>query len=562
MGKRDSANIILTGFSYTGKTQVSQIVARRLGWELVDTDDEIVRLAGKPIPDIFAQDGEEHFRKLEHQALSNVCQKSGMVISTGGGIIMADENRRIMQESGVVICLEAEPVTIYNRLMIDSQKSGEKVVRPLLAADDPLERITSLKESRQSNYAKSDWTVHTDSLTMEEVAGEVVRGWSFINRESHEWRADQQTACVVTTATESYPVFAGGGLLESLGERMKRAGLAGDAYIVSDDHVFPLYGERVKSSLEDAGFTVDSLVVPHGEMSKSMAVAMRIYDFLVLHHAERSHIILALGGGMVGDLAGFVAATFLRGMPFVQVPTSLVGMVDSSIGGKVAINHPEGKNLIGSFYQPRLVLSDVQTLTTLPERELTSGWAEVIKHGLIRDVDYLQFLEQNAEKLIRLDKEVIVEAVSRSAAIKAAVVSEDEKESGLRAVLNYGHTIAHGLETATGYERMLHGEAVSVGMAGAAEIAHRMGLLDGEAVDRQKALLESFGLPVTCPDVDVNAVMRAIELDKKVRMKAVRWVLLPRIGETVIRNDVPSDMVQSVVESLVNAQGSEISNSD
>ncbi len=550
MGKRNYANVILTGFSYTGKTRVSQLVARRLGWELVDTDDEIVRLAGKPIPDIFAQDGEEHFRKLEHQALTDVCRRSGIVISTGGGIIMAAENRRIMRESGVMVCLEAEPETIYNRLMIDSKESGGKVIRPLLAVDDPLERITSLKESRQSNYAKSDWTVHTDSLTPEEVAGEVIRGWIFISRSEPGLAADAQTACMVNTSTQSYPVLIDWGILESLGQKMKAAGLGTDAYIVSDDNVFPLYGERAKNSLQKAGFTVDSLVVPHGERSKSLAVAMRIYDFLVLHRAERSHVIVALGGGMVGDLAGFAAATFLRGIPLVQVPTSLVGMVDSSIGGKVAINHPEGKNLIGSFYQPRLVLADVQMLTTLPERELTSGWAEVIKHGLIRDEEYIRFLEGNANKLRSLENKPVTEAIKRSAVIKAAVVSEDEREAGLRTILNYGHTIAHGLETATRYERMLHGEAVSVGMTGAAEIARRMGLLDSGSPERQRALLEEFGLPVSCPGVDVNAVMRAIELDKKVRMKEVRWVLLSQIGQAEIRNDVPPDMVQNVVEKL------------
>ncbi|MFO8101272.1 MAG: 3-dehydroquinate synthase [Dehalococcoidia bacterium] len=550
MGKRNYENIILTGFSYTGKTRVSRIVAQRLGWELVDTDDEIVRLAGKPIPEIFAQEGEDHFRKLEHQSLSDVCTRNGTVISTGGGIIMAAENRQIMKKSGVVVCLEAEPETIYRRLMIDSEKSGEKVIRPLLQADDPLERITSLKESRQSNYAKSDWTVHTDSLTPEEVAGEVIRGWSFVSRSNRAFAADPQIACMVATATESYPVFVEEGMLDSLGQKMKETGLEGNAYIISDDNVFPLYGQRVKASLEGAGFAVDSLVVPHGEMSKSLPVAMRIYDFLVLHRAERNHTVVALGGGMVGDLAGFAAATFLRGMPLVQVPTSLLGMVDSSIGGKVAVNHPDGKNLIGSFYQPRLVLSDVQTLTTLPERELTSGWAEVAKHGFIRDSEYVRFLEENVDKLRSLEDAATTEAIRRSAVIKAAVVSEDEKEAGLRTILNYGHTIAHGLEAATGYAEMLHGEAVAVGMAGAAEIAAKMGILENEDLRRQRSLLENFGLPVKCPGVDVNAVMQAIELDKKVRMREVRWVLLSRIGEPGLASDIPSEVVRSAIEYL------------
>ena len=550
MGKRDSDNIILTGFSCTGKSCVARIVASRLGWELVDTDDEIVRLMGKPIPDIFAQDGEEYFRELEKQALMSACQRKETVISTGGGIVMSAGNRQIMKTSGVVICLEAEPETIYKRLMAISLETGGKVVRPLLTSENPMESIVPLKESRQSNYSKSDWTVHTDNLTPDEVASEVIHGWSIIGRGGSGISNNQHIACVVTTATESYPIFIGRDLLDSLGQRMQSAGLGGDVYIISDDNVFPVYGERAKLSLEGAGFTVDSLVVPHGEMSKSLAVATRIYDFLVLHRAERSHAIVTLGGGVVGDLGGFVAATFLRGVPLVHVPTSLVGMVDSSIGGKVAINHPNGKNLIGSFYQPRLVISDVHTLSTLPKRELISGWAEVIKHGLIRNAEYVQFLEENVDKLSSLDILSITEAIKHGAAIKAAVVSEDEKEAGLRMILNYGHTIAHGLETATGYDQMLHGEAVSIGIAGAAEIAAKIGLLDDKAVEKQKALLREFGLPVTCPGTDVNAVMRAIELDKKVRMKAVRWVLLPQIGETVVRNNVPSELVRSVIEEL------------
>lgn len=552
MGERDIRNIIITGFSYTGKTQVSRIVAERMGWDLLDTDEEIVRIAGKPIPEIFAQDGEPHFRKLERQALANVCRRRHTVIATGGGIVTAAENREMMRASGMIVCLEADPETIHRRLLIDSEKADRKVIRPLLAVEDPLGRIRSLKASRQLFYDEADWTVRTDHLTPDEVAAEIIRGWHYLCRRMPQ-AASGEAAAVVITPTESYPIFIGWHILETLGERMKKAGLSGEAYIVSDDRVFPLYGPKVKASLENAGFGVDSLVVPSGETSKSLAVAGRMYDFLVRHRAERFHAIVALGGGMVGDLAGFVAATFLRGMPLVHVPTSLIAMVDSSIGGKTAVNHPEGKNLIGAFHQPRLVLADVETLATLPPRELTSGWAEVIKHALIRDAEYFRFLEGNAEGLARLDPEAATEAIRRSAAIKAEIVSADEKEtSGLRTLLNYGHTIAHGLETAAGYGHLLHGEAVAVGMGGAASIAHRLGILHRNAAERQKALIEKFGLPTACPGIDPDDVLRAIEMDKKVRMKAVRWVLLQEIGKPIIRNDVPADLVQEVIAGLVN----------
>ncbi len=551
MGQTNTGNIFLTGFSYTGKTQVSQIVARRLGWNLVDTDDEIVKLAGKPIPQIFEEDGETHFRDLEHQALANVSKQKETVVSTGGGIIMAERNRQLMRQSGAIICLEARPETIYKRLRIDSEKSGEKVVRPLLSVPDPLGRITELKASRQVCYADCDWSVHTDHLSEEDVASEVIRGWRIVVRDQAQPSLEQETATVVTTATESYPIFVGWGLLSRLGQRMRATKLSGTAYIISEDQVYPLYGEQATASIREAGFTVESFVVPRGEKSKSPEAARFIYDFLVNHRAERGHVIIALGGGMIGDLAGFVAATFLRGMPFVQVPTSVMAMVDSSIGGKVAINHPEGKNLIGAFHQPRLVLADVQTLSTLSQREYTSGWAEVIKHGLIRDAAFFEFLEANSTALMNLDREATTQAIRRSAAIKAKVVSEDEKESGLRTILNYGHTIAHGLETATGYDQMLHGEAVAAGMMGAAHIAQKLDFMSKEDVRRQQKVIQEFGLPVSAPDIDAQAILDAIQLDKKVQQKEVRWVLLQGIGKTVITKEVPSEMVKEAIVELV-----------
>ena len=332
---------------------------------------------------------------------------------------------------------------------------------------------------------------------------------------------------------------------------MRNAGLQGRAYIVSDDQVFPLYGDRVKEVLGEAGFTVGSMVVPNGERSKSFEAAVSLYDLLVEHRAERSDCIVALGGGVVGDLAGFVASTFLRGLPLVQVPTSLVGMVDAAIGGKVAVNHPEGKNLIGTFYQPRLVLADIQTLTTLPRRELLSGWAEVIKHAMIRDPRLLELLEERPQELLDLKEDITADVVALSAAIKAKIVSEDEKERGVRIILNYGHTVAHGLEAATGYERFLHGEAVAIGMVGAAMISQHLGLLPQAVVQRQGELLRRFDLPTGCSGVDIGKVLQAMELDKKVRGERVRWVLLTDIGQPVIRDDVPNEVVESVIRELL-----------
>ncbi|MDH5696394.1 MAG: 3-dehydroquinate synthase, partial [Dehalococcoidia bacterium] len=311
------------------------------------------------------------------------------------------------------------------------------------------------------------------------------------------------------------------------------------------------YGIKVEGILKDAGFTINSFVVPPGEETKNMDYAIKIYDFLVKHRAERDDIIIALGGGMVGDLAGFVAATFLRGMPWVQVPTSLVAIVDASIGGKVGVNHPEGKNLIGAFYQPNLVLADPQTLTTLSQRELTSGWAEIIKHGMILDEEFVQFLESNVSGLTKLEPESLTRAIARSATIKAEVVSEDEKErEGKRTVLNYGHTIAHGLEAATQYKRFLHGEAVAIGMMGAAKLSQRLGLLSSTAVEQQQTLLQKFGLPTGFSGLDLAEITKAMELDKKTKEKAINWVLLQDIGNVIIRSDVPQRDVLAVIQKL------------
>jgi len=566
---RRITNLIITGFSGTGKSQVAKEVARRLNWDFLDTDDEIVEQTGKPIAEIFRQDGEGKFRELERETIRKACQQRQTVIAIGGGAIVDSQNYELLARTGLIVCLEARPETIYERLFREAACSPETEVRPLLAGDNPLERIKQLKASRQPYYAKADWTIHTDGLSISEVAGEVIRASRLLRRTDScqlSVVSDKDITCVVETATQSYPVFVGYGLLDKLGEKMKQSALSGAATIISDDNVFSLYGSKVEGVLKNAGFAVNSFVVPPGEETKSMDYAIKIYNFLVEHRTERDDIIIALGGGMVGDLAGFVAATFLRGMFWIQVPTSLVAMVDASIGGKVGVNHPEGKNLIGAFYQPNLVLADCQTLTTLPQRELISGWAEVIKHGMILDEEFVQFLESNVNRLTKLEPELLTRAIARSAAIKAQVVSQDEKErEGKRTILNYGHTIAHGLEAATQYKRFLHGEAVAIGMVGAAKLSQRLGLLPSAAVERQQALLQKFGLPTSLraeaasqsrgrkrsnPKLSLAGATRAMELDKKVKGKSIRWVLLQDVGKVVIRSDVPQEEVLAVLQEL------------
>ncbi|MDY6834019.1 MAG: 3-dehydroquinate synthase [Chloroflexota bacterium] len=551
MEKPNQKNIILIGFSGTGKSDVGERVAKLLGWEFVDIDSEIEHVAGKSVPEIFAQDGEVHFRKLESDILKETCNRSLVVISTGGGAVMDNLNVTTMLENGTVICLEAKPETIYNRLLRHDEPVG--TIRPLLNTPNPMERITQLKTFRQSNYAISHWTIHTDNLSIPEVCQEVVRGWHFCRRISmHDTSVDSDNdlACEVVTTTNYYPIHVGRGLLSSLGKLMYQAGIEGHTYVISDSLVHPLYGSVVEENLRVNGLQASTLVLPAGEGTKSMGSAMDIYDWLVKNRAERKDTIVALGGGMIGDLAGFVAATFMRGISLVQVPTTLIAMVDSSIGGKTAVNHPAAKNSIGVFHQPKLVIADVETLSSLPTRELTSGWAEVIKHALILDEQGIPLLEKNAERLKDLDQQLISDVIKRSAAIKARVVSQDEREAGLRTLLNYGHTIAHGIETATNYEEYLHGEAVAIGMMGAGEISKQSGLLSDDSVIRQKEILERFGLPVSCPGIDPKAIMKAMEMDKKVRGKKLRWVLLNYLGKATVKEDVSLKVVSDTIAGL------------
>ena len=550
MGKGSHSRIILIGFSATGKSEVGQVLAKHLGWDLVDTDEEVIRLAGKSISQIFDHDGEGSFREMEQQVLAKACEKTGVVIACGGGAVLDPHNRRLIKDSGVVVCLEASPEKILQRLQ-DTDPSGN--IRPLLAVPNPLERIRQLKESRQCYYAVADWTVHTDNLALYEVCQGVLQGWFYWSRthqEDDNWRWEGDLACEVVTTTAHYPVYVGQALLQGLGERVARAGLSGTACLISDETVFSVYGDIVTKSLQRADIPSRCFVLTPGETTKTLENAAKIYDWLVECRAERSDFVIALGGGVIGDLAGFVAATFLRGLPLVQVPTSLIAMVDAAVGGKTAVNHASAKNLIGAFYQPCAVVADVETLTTLNKKELVAGWAEVVKHGIVLDPVLFTLLKANMERLMRLDKDTTTEAVRRSVAAKARIVSEDERERGRRILLNYGHTIGHALEAATDYGRFMHGEAVAVGMMGAAMLSQNLGLLPGEIVEEQRALLQNAGLPTHCSGVDMNRVLETMQLDKKVKGKAVRWVLLRGIGKRLVRDDVNRDDVVEVLRSL------------
>jgi 3-dehydroquinate synthase len=317
--------------------------------------------------------------------------------------------------------------------------------------------------------------------------------------------------------------------------------------IVTNTTVAALYLEQLAEALRVRGVEVISIVLEDGERYKDWATLTRIYDALLERRCDRKTALIALGGGVVGDLAGFAAATYMRGIPFIQVPTTLLAQVDSSIGGKTGINHPLGKNMIGAFYQPRLVLADTAVLETLPPRELSAGMAEVIKHGLIRDSAFFAWLEQNMEKLLSCDRNALAHAVRRCCEIKAAVVAEDERETGVRALLNFGHTFGHAIESGLGYGKWLHGEAVAAGMVMAADLSRRMGLIKHADVERIVGLLKRARLPVAPPDIAPARLLELMGVDKKAEGGKLRFVLLDGIGTASVRAEVPAAPLQQAL---------------
>ena len=351
----------------------------------------------------------------------------------------------------------------------------------------------------------------------------------------------------VNLPQDSYKITIAPGNLSKIGSHIKRLNLGKKALIISNPEIFSYYGETAIKSLEAAGFEVYTYLIAAGEPYKTLASIEQIYDVALENHLERSSTFIALGGGVIGDLTGFAAATWLRGVNFVQVPTSLLAMVDAAIGGKTGVNHPQGKNLIGAFYQPKLVLIDPNVLKTLPIREFRAGMAEVIKYGIIWDADLFSKLEQTEQidSFDNIDPLLLQTILVRSGQAKADLVSKDEKEAGLRAILNYGHTIGHAVESLTNYEHFVHGEAVAIGMVAAGKIAVEMGMWTEAEAKRQNNLIKKAGLPTKIPtQLDKQAIIAALQSDKKVRAGKVRFILPTQIGLVTITDKVTSEVIE------------------
>jgi shikimate kinase/3-dehydroquinate synthase len=537
------ASVILIGFMCTGKTAVGRAVAARLGRPFVDTDVLIETRAGRPIPRIFAEDGEEAFRRLEAQAVADAADQSGAIIATGGGVVLSHANMDRLRRTGIVVALRADPKAILARV-------GGGGDRPLLG-DDPEEGIRRLLDERSTLYAQADFTVETSALPLEAVVDRVAAIVAAAEA-SPRSAAGSPRVVRVDLGPRGYDVCIGRGILADAAAYIGRSVPAGRLALLTHPRIDALYGRALAEALRRAGYDVVTVIVPPSESSKSLRVAARVFDALLDARCDRRSVLLALGGGVAGDLGGFVAATFLRGIPWVSVPTTLLAQVDASLGGKTGINF-RAKNLIGVVHQPALVLSDIATLGSLPRRELRSGMAEVVKTGVIGAPDLFEYAEGHFAAWRRRDPDMLAWIVARCAAYKAGVVAGDELEAGPRMVLNYGHTIGHGIEAAARYRGLTHGEAIAVGMTLEARIAVQMGVCDEALLDRQTRLLEALGLPVRLRALcrgkapagrDIQAAMGH---DKKAAEGRLRFVLPEALGRTAIRDDVSPALIEEVL---------------
>jgi shikimate kinase / 3-dehydroquinate synthase len=537
--KLSGGNIILVGMMGSGKTTVGRLLARQLGKTFVDSDEEIQKRTGVTIPHIFDIEGEAGFRQREAGVIQELLQAGGIVLATGGGAVLDADSRAMMRKSGVVVYLKSGVHDLWQRTRHDRS-------RPLLQTADPRAKLHELYEQRNPIYTElADIVMHTGKQSVQVLLNALVNKLN-TSVTSSPYSKEMQTL-TVGLAERSYPIHIGRELLGRMDLLLPHLPHKRVA-IVSNTTVAPLYLEKLSMLLESNGVRVISIILPDGEKYKNSETLNLIYDALLRNRCERNTPLIALGGGVIGDMTGYAAASYLRGVPFIQIPTTLLSQVDSSVGGKTGINHPLGKNMIGAFYQPQVVLIDINTLNTLPDQELRAGLAEVIKYGLIRDLPFLEWLEANMEKLLARDAEALQYAIARSCQNKAEVVGSDERESGERALLNLGHTFGHAIENGMGYGVWLHGEAVAAGTIMAADLSRRMGWISDQDVLRIRNLFDRAGLPVVAPHMGVEQYMDLMGLDKKVVGGKMRFVLLRPIGQALISSDATPEQLKQTIE--------------
>lgn len=535
-------NIFLVGLMGAGKTTVGRALAKRLNKQFIDSDHEIEARTGASIPLIFEIEGEASFRQREAEVIRDLTAQQDIVLATGGGAVLNAESRAYLKSRGTVIYLRASVNSILQRTSHDKN-------RPLLQTADPRKTIEDLSRTREPFYNEvADIVIDTGRPNVQFLMQSILTQLGPEHTQVNAAASQQQDSLSkhitmaqlssfhtlhVDLGARSYPISIGQELLSD--PAVVAAHIPGPRVaIVTNTVVAPLYLERLSKTLEAAGKRVTQIILPDGEEEKNWANLMKVFDVLLAERCDRKTTLIALGGGVIGDMTGFAAAAYMRGVPFVQVPTTLLSQVDSSVGGKTGINHPLGKNMIGAFYQPQAVIADTSTLNTLPARELSAGLSEVIKHGAIIDAHFFDWIEANIAKLVAKDADALAYAIKRSCEIKADVVRQDEREGGLRAILNFGHTFGHAIEAGMGYGVWLHGEAVGCGMVMAADLSHRLGFIDAQSKERIVAVVKAAGLPTVAPDLGVARWLELMEVDKKNEGGEIKFILLKPLGTSII----------------------------
>lgn len=546
--KLGGRSVVLVGMMGSGKTSVGRRLAARLGLDFADADVEIETAAGMSVPEIFAKHGEAYFRDGERRVVARLLEEKQRVLATGGGAFMSPQTRENVAKHGVSVWLKADLDVLLRRVRKRSN-------RPLLANVDPEETLKALIADRYPVYGLADFTVVSREGPHENVVENILAaleaGLSGIARLASP---APHASVRVGLGDRAYDILIGPGLIEEAGAHIARVAPGAACAIVTDSNLERAHLPALKASLERAGVRHATIVVAPGEASKSWGVFARVCDEIIAARMERRDVVVALGGGVVGDLAGFAAATIRRGMGFVQIPTSLLAQVDSSVGGKTAINSEHGKNLVGAFYQPSLVLADTGALASLPPREFRAGYAEVVKYGVIDDPSFFAWLERNWRAVFSRGPE-LTEAIRKSCASKAAVVARDETEQGDRALLNLGHTFGHALEGLTHFDgtRLVHGEGVAIGLACAMRFSAKLGYANAGDAERVAAHLREAGLPYRITDIagwnaGAEEILEAMYQDKKVSRGSLTFILARGIGKSFIARGVPAETVREFLK--------------
>ena len=535
-------SVVLVGLMGAGKTSIGRRMAARLGIAFRDADAEIELAAGCSIPELFARYGEPAFRDGERRVIRRLLAGEPLVLATGGGAFMDPATRAAIRADAVSVWLRVPIPTLVRRV-------ATRTNRPLLADQDPRETLDRLMAQRHPVYAEADLVVDCTDESPDQTTGRVLTAL-------HGWAPPRRLT--VPLSAGSYDVVVGDGLLARAGALLAPVLPQKRVVVVSDTTVAELHLETLLGGLAQTGIAATPIVVAPGETSKTMAVYATLVDDMLDSGVERRTAVVALGGGVVGDLAGFAAATTLRGLPFIQIPTTLLAQVDSSVGGKTGVNTPRGKNLVGAFHQPRMVLADTGTLATLDGRQLRAGYAEIAKAGLIGDGAFFAWCEAHGPALVAGDRDAQAEAVLRACAFKAAVVTDDEREerpADGRALLNLGHTFAHALEAEIGYGGILHGEAVAVGLGLAFALSAQLGLCAPGDAERVAAHLETMDLPSSPAHLNrrlsATRLLAHMRRDKKMRDGTLHLVLTRGIGRAFTTPDTPA----AAVESLLREEG-------